>query len=138
MKSFKEYIDESTVNLKSDALSMDKNSFLQKHSVEGPNLEPHDYIPFGHLDPSEGDSWKDWHDDITESGKKTIDINKQKVMAGKRIEPIIVRGRKDHPKFRPMVIDGHHRAYAHKEGNGSIPVRYDRETLINIWNKHNE
>ena len=51
-------------------------------------------------------------------------------------QPVLVEGDKNDPKYRPMVLNGHHRTQAYIEaGRKDIPVVYINKTLKQIYDR---
>jgi acetyl esterase/lipase len=131
------------VNLKEDAHKMGLFDFLNKHIAEllpfrtqEPAKEIHEYIPPQDLDPSE---WDDWSEDsyFMKDTKEKVDSMVKTLRLGGTLPPVLVEGLKDDPKFRPQVLDGHHRTMAYFLSKQKVPVVYHIDTLIELWLKEN-
>jgi hypothetical protein len=96
------------------------------------------------LDPSEWESWQEWNDPTKVAGgpdsKNKVEQFTKDILQYKKFPPVLVNGTDDDPKYRPQVIDGHHRTAAYlNAGKDEIPVIYDISTLIDIWcNENNQ
>lgn len=107
--------------------------FLDKHNGEflwhprswKAPTQAHDRLPMRHLDPSELDSW----DDDLEASPNHDPM--------KEPTPILVQGL-PWAKYRPVVIDGHHRYKARLQtGESHVDVMYNLKSLISLWLRAN-
>ena len=126
-------------NIKQAASEMPSFEFLQKFNGEertehvdagvkpSPAHRIHDILDPNKIDPSEWENWNDrW---MKHSPEKIRNLAESKVP----IPPVLVRGTLDDKKYRPQVIDGHHRTAAAIDAGRGVPVTYDLDTLIKIW-----
>ena len=128
------------------------DEFMKKYRIEPTNEEfndkdftpekyglyhqPHDRINLKELDPSEWDKFEE---------VKTMSDSPEYVSAIRKIlekhteldtQPVLVEGDKNDPKYRPMVLNGHHRTQAYIEaGRKDIPVVYINKTLKQIYDR---
>jgi hypothetical protein len=146
MLRFKQFIIESAQyqQLKNDAKKLDLPSFLNKYSVEGQHITnqkhmaPHHHFEISHLDPSEHDSWE--NPDLSPRMLDTVNKLRSRIATDKSsIEPVLVQGMPDDKKFRPQVLDGHHRTIAaYREGLKTVPGWFDNGTLKQIHKQANK
>jgi len=136
-------------NLKGDAKKMGLHEFLDKHNIEHlnehldngltPSNRPHAELHPDRMDPSEWDDWdehKTWAGNTMPTSKKHIEGLRESIRKGAKTNPVLV----DHQepgKYRPQVIDGHHRVAAHKEENKPAPVGFNAKTLAGTWASEN-
>lgn len=142
MLTFRQFICENYDNIKQDAKKMKLDSFLNKYSVEGKHIENQKTIPAHHvfniddIDPSEHDSWS--HPDLSPYMEKKVKENVQMIKLNSTPPPILVKGSPEDKKYRPMVLDGHHRVIAaYRAGVKTIHGWLDDETLKEIHKNAN-
>jgi hypothetical protein len=144
-------------NFFEDARKLNKNDFLNKYAIE-PNNPAHashadllkiaekqknlpahyEYNPKA-LDPFEMESWEEA---LSPKSAKQVQEVQSVIQKNEPLPPILVEGSPYDTKYRPMVLDGHHRTIAAlNENASSIPVFFTNKTLNEIWshlNKINE
>ena len=142
MLTFNQFLIESSnyINLKQDAGKMSLSDFFNKYSVEGihignqKHMAPHHYFKLTDIDPSEHDSWD--NPVLSAHMRNKVDQNRKLIRQGSQMPPMLVVGRPDNKKWRPMVLDGHHRGIAaYRENIENVPVWFNDETLKEI-HKH--
>jgi hypothetical protein len=144
-------------NFFEDAKKLNKNDFLNKYAIEPDNpakashaemlkiAEKQNNIPAHYeydpknLDPFEMESWKET---LRPQSEKQVQELQSAIQKNNPIPPVLVEGSPYDKKYRPMVLDGHHRTIAAlNENASSIPVFFTNKTLNEIWshlNKVNE
>lgn len=134
-----------TDKIKSDALAMGLNAFLDKYVAEklpehmqhglAPAKMVHEQIATGKLDPTEWDDWdehKSFKGSVMPGSSDHIKKISTSIKAGKFVAPALVSGGPDGAD----VMDGHHRTAAHREAGAShVNVVYDIDTLTKMWAK---
>jgi hypothetical protein len=118
------------------ASRMSRAGFIEKYGNPA-SWETHDVLKLSQMDPSELDEWGDWEKEFSSHMKAKVEANRVLFNEGKTPPPLLVRGTpNDDNGLRPQVIDGHHRYVAAMlEGKKVLPVKYDKETLGEIWDR---
>ena len=125
----------SLPELRAAAARMPAQEFLAAYGGEwfGDNTPAdviHDYLEPSQLDPNEWDEWEDVAAHET-SGPKSAAM--REAAASRALPPVLVRGLPTDPKYRPQVLDGHHRTAAALQAGATIPVIYNTDTLAELW-----
>jgi len=114
------------------ASHQDFKDMEQKHKTSQPHYK---YDP-KQLDPFELDSWDEA---LNEFSSKHVQELQNAIKNKADIPPILVEGSHLDKKYRPMVVDGHHRTIANlKENVSEVPLFFTNKTLKQIWDHLNQ